>query len=497
MKHPILHLLALLLIATFALAACVAPTPPGKPATKIDSPASNSTVTEGKELAVQSTSADPRGIVQVDLLVDGQVVHSDQAPGGPQMSYTVIQKWTATGPGQHVVSVQALNKDKMAGDRASIAIVVVAAPTPAGATPTVAPSATAFPAGTAAPTQVVTGTVAPTAAPTATQPAPTATATAVPPTVPPSPVPCRNVATFVNEMIPDGTQFQPGQQFNKSWTIRNDGNCPWNNAYQLIWTGGERMTSVSTVALPDTAPGGAATLTISMAAPAQPGSHAGQWQLRDPKAAAFTTAPVLTVNIVTVAPTPVPCIPVISSFGADRTTINRGESTTLRWGLVSNAERVEIDNGIGGVATPGDHTVAPNQTTTYTLYAYCGGNTRTAQVTITVIQPQPTAVPQRVNLTGNWSAQGYTMALEEAMGCMQLPCGYRGRWIKITQGAPEITEFTEGLLDSNRSLTITVPGSIPGQPPLYFNGTASEDGQTITGSWTRGSESGQLTFRKQ
>jgi hypothetical protein len=470
-----------------ALAACVAPTQPSKPATKIDSPASNSTVTEGKELVVQSTSTDPRGIVQVDLLVDGRVVHSDQVPGGPQVSYTVIQKWTASGPGQHVVSVEAFNKDRVVGDRASIAIVVVAAPTPAGATPTVAV--------TAAPTTAATGTVQPTVAPTATKPAPTATATAVPPTVPPSPVPCRNVATFVNETIPDGTQFQPGQQFNKSWTVRNDGNCPWNNAYQLIWTGGERMTSVSAIAVPDTAPGGNATLTIAMAAPTQPGSHVGQWQFRDPRGAAFTTAPMLTVNIVTIAPTPIPCIPVISSFGADRTTINRGESTTLRWGLVSSAERVEIDNGIGGVATPGDRAVAPGQTTTYTLYAYCGGNSRTAQVTITVIQP--TAVPQRVNLTGNWSAQGYLMALEEAIGCMQLPCGYRGRWIKVTAGAPEITEFTQAQLESNRRLTITVPGSIPGQPPLYFNGTASEDGQTITGSWTRGSEGGQLTFRKQ
>jgi len=492
-KHPTLHFLALLLIATLALAACVAPTPPSEPATKIDSPASNSTVTEGQELVVQSTSADPRGIVQVDLLVDGQVVKSDQAPGGPQASYTVIQKWTAAGSGQHTVSVEALNKDRAAGDRASIAIVVVAAPAPAGTTPTVAP--------TVAPTQVVTGTVeptaAPSAAPTATQPAPTATATAAPPTVPPSPVPCRNVATFVSETIPDGTQFQPGQQFSKSWTVRNDGNCPWNNAYQLIWTGGEQMSSVNTVALPGTAPGGAATLMISMAAPSQPGSHAGRWQFRDPRGVAFTTAPTLTANIVTVAPTPVPCNPVISSFGADRTTINGGESTTLRWGLVSNADRVEIDNGIGGVATPGSSTVAPNQTTTYTLYAYCGGNTSTAQVTISVIQPQPTNPPQRVNLTGNWSAQGYTMALEEAIGCMQLPCGYRGRWIKITQGAPEITDFTQGQLDSNRGLTITVPGTIPGQPPLYFNGTASEDGGTITGSWTRGSQSGQLTFRKQ
>ena len=77
MKHPTLYLLALLLIATLALAACAAPAPPSQPATKIDSPASNSAVPAGTELVVQSTSADPRGIVQVDLLVDDQVVRSD------------------------------------------------------------------------------------------------------------------------------------------------------------------------------------------------------------------------------------------------------------------------------------------------------------------------------------------------------------------------------------------------------------------------------------
>ena len=483
MRHSTLQPLALLLIATLALAACAAPAPPSQPATKIDSPASNSAVPAGTELVVQSTSADPRGIVQVDLLVDDQVVRSDQAPGDPQASYTVIQKWTAAGSGPHTVSVEALNKDKVVGNRASIVIVVEAPPTPASPTPTVVP--------TAAPTPAVTDTVVPTAAPTAT---PTATPTAPPlaPTATPSPVPCRNVATFVSETIPDGAQFQPGQSFSKSWTVRNDGNCPWSPFYQLVFTGGERMTNVTAAAVPGAAPGGSATLTILMTAPVQPGSHAGQWQLRDPQGAAFTKAPVLTVNIVTIAPTPVACIPAISSFGADQTTINRGDSTTLRWGLVSNAESAEIDNGIGGVATPGSATVSPSQTTTYTLSASCGSNTRSAQVTINVTQP-----PQRVNLTGDWGAQGYAMSLQEALGCRQLPCGYQGRWIKITQGSPEITEFTQGVLDVNRNLAITVPGSMPGQPPLYFNGNASEDGQTIAGSWTRGSEGGQLTFRKQ
>jgi hypothetical protein len=331
-------------------------------------------------------------------------------------------------------------------------------------------------------------------APTATKPAPTATTTAVPPTVPPTPVPCRNVATFVNETIPDGTQFKPGQQFNKSWTIRNDGNCPWNNAYQLIWTGGERMTSVSAIAVPDTAPGGNATLTVALTAPTPPGGHAGQWQLRDPKGAAFTTAPMLTVNIVTIAPTPVPCIPVISGFSADRTTINRGESTVLRWGKVDNAERVEIDNGIGGVGTPGDRTVAPNQTTTFTLVAYCGGNSRTAQVTINVNQPQPTAVPQRRNISGNWSAGNHSMQLTEALGCGGPECHVTGDYALWTGGTPETGTVNGTVNVYTGAVSLTIVREMPGAPAKSFHGTLSADSNQLSGNL---SDVGQLTFYRQ
>ncbi len=456
------------------LAACAPAPAPVPPAIKIDAPPSNSQVAAGQEVLVQVSASDPRGVVKVELQVDGVLVTTANAPG-PQASFTVVLPWKAAGPGSHIVSVRSTNQDGIGSEPAAITLIVAGADGPTG-TPTVAV------------TRAVTATaVAPTAAPTAVPP------TGVPPT--PTTPPCRYVATFISETVKDGTQLLPGQQFNKSWTVRNDGNCAWNRAFALMHIDGERMAPVAGIQVPDTPPGGTVALTVAMTAPGQPGPHGGRWQLRTPQSVAF--GPYLSVNIITAAPTPVPCIPNISSFGADRTTINRGESTTLRWGKVDSADRVEIDNGIGGVGTPGDRIVAPNQTTPYTLYAYCGGNTRTAQVTITVIQPQPTQPPQRVNLTGNWSAQGYLMELEEAIGCMQLPCGYRGRWIKITQGAPQIAEFTQGLLDSNRRLTITVPGSIPGQPPLYFNGTASEDGRTITGSWTRGSESGQLTFGKQ
>ena len=94
------------------------------------------------------------------------------------------------------------------------------------------------------------------------------------------------------------------------------------------------------------------------------------------------------------APSPCPGAPVISSFTASLTSITPGQSATLSWGAVANATSVEIDHGVGGVATPGARAVSPDTTTTYTLTARGCGGTITRQVTITV-NPLPTATRTR------------------------------------------------------------------------------------------------------
>jgi hypothetical protein len=83
---------------------------------------------------------------------------------------------------------------------------------------------------------------------------------------------------------------------------------------------------------------------------------------------------------------------VIESFTADPVTITAGESSTLSWGLVSNATGVVIDQGIDGVGTPGSVVVSPGTTTTYTMTAIGLGGTDTASVTVTVNPPAPTTV---------------------------------------------------------------------------------------------------------
>lgn len=83
--------------------------------------------------------------------------------------------------------------------------------------------------------------------------------------------------------------------------------------------------------------------------------------------------------------------PRFNGFSANPSTIQRGQSTTLRWGLVANATSavLQTPDGSSGVATPGQLTVSPRRTTTYTLIAYCYNRSAQIQVTVTVQSPTP------------------------------------------------------------------------------------------------------------
>lgn len=103
------------------------------------------------------------------------------------------------------------------------------------------------------------------------------------------------------------------------------------------------------------------------------------------------TAVPATATVTNTPPAVCPGPPIIQSFVAENPDIQRGQNTVLRWGSVSNATQVAIDQGIGSVATPGSVIVSPVTTTTYTMTATgCGG---TAQAVLTVSVSQPTLPP--------------------------------------------------------------------------------------------------------
>lgn len=89
--------------------------------------------------------------------------------------------------------------------------------------------------------------------------------------------------------------------------------------------------------------------------------------------------------------------PVIGSFAAEPASIERGQSSTLRWS-VSGATDMSIDNGLGAVQSSGTRTVYPSNSTTYTLTASGPGGsvTRTATVEVRVPPPPPPPPPPPV-----------------------------------------------------------------------------------------------------
>ena len=103
-----------------------------------------------------------------------------------------------------------------------------------------------------------------------------------------------------------------------------------------------------------------------------------------------TPSPTATpTSTATPTPTSTQQPPQIAFFQANPSTILSGQCTTLEWGAVTHATAVQIDQGIGGIATPGSQSVCPAATTTYVMTATGPGGTTTATVTVTVQPGQP------------------------------------------------------------------------------------------------------------
>jgi hypothetical protein len=94
--------------------------------------------------------------------------------------------------------------------------------------------------------------------------------------------------------------------------------------------------------------------------------------------------------------------PILGGFSANPTTIRAGQTSNLSWGLVSNADAVQLSSpsGTSGVASPGNIGVSPNQTTTYTLTGWCKGTPVSQSVTVNVSNPPPPPPSSSSQITG-------------------------------------------------------------------------------------------------
>ena len=88
--------------------------------------------------------------------------------------------------------------------------------------------------------------------------------------------------------------------------------------------------------------------------------------------------------------------PVISFFTANPASVQAGECTTLSWGKVDYATTVTIDNGIGGVGTPGSREICPAATTDYVMRAVGPAGTNETQLTVAVLPGRLADLPDLI-----------------------------------------------------------------------------------------------------
>lgn len=402
------------------------------------------------QFQVVSHSTDPAHIAQVELSVNGGVVRTDPNSDPSALLVTTKQQWMPPGPGNYTLAVRAQNTAGSWGDYAQAVVTIGGGgvvqgvvysdvngnglPNDVGDAPldgvvvtltgcstqaattsadgafhfTSLPAGTClvqvskpgwkfsgtYPAGIGYPAKAASDPLKPTAfslymTPTAT---PTPTAAPLPsatssPTVSPSlvpsqtPLPAAGIAFYA-----DQTNLVAGQCTTMHWQVTNASRVLLDNE-RVLASNSRKVCPLQTithslivVTLDNQTVQRSITITVVLPSPTPTSVPP-----------TFTATPVPTA---TFTPTPVGCqgMPVISSFSANPTAIPPNGSTTLSWGLVSNASSVEIDNGIGGVPTPGSVKVSLKQTTTFTLTAFCGSNRATRRVTVTVargIVPMP------------------------------------------------------------------------------------------------------------
>lgn len=91
-----------------------------------------------------------------------------------------------------------------------------------------------------------------------------------------------NLATL-DVTIPDGTPMTPGQEFTKTWKIRNTGICTWDTDYQAIFSysspSNEDMDAQPIPLTALVAPGEEVDISVQFKAPSTAGEYTGYWQM--------------------------------------------------------------------------------------------------------------------------------------------------------------------------------------------------------------------------
>lgn len=130
------------------------------------------------------------------------------------------------------------------------------------------------PTSAATATEAVTATVEETTQPTA-----TAAPTNNPFETTPTQIICDDAKWVEDVTVPDGTQMSPGQDFVKTWKIKNTGSCTWGTGYAPIFAYGEKMGGIAEPLTGAVAPGEEVEISVRFKAPTNTGEFSSTWRM--------------------------------------------------------------------------------------------------------------------------------------------------------------------------------------------------------------------------
>jgi len=83
----------------------------------------------------------------------------------------------------------------------------------------------------------------------------------------------------VDVNYPDDTSVTPGQDFIKTWKVKNIGTCTWGAGYTLVYAGYTDKMSGQAVAFGEILPGQEVEISVQFKAPSEAGTYVSAWTL--------------------------------------------------------------------------------------------------------------------------------------------------------------------------------------------------------------------------
>ncbi len=95
----------------------------------------------------------------------------------------------------------------------------------------------------------------------------------------PTAVLCDDAAWVADVSVEDGTEMAPGQDFEKTWLIKNTGSCTWSQEYKLAFGYGDKMSGQAREIGKIVKPSETVEVSVVFAAPLVAGSYQSYWRM--------------------------------------------------------------------------------------------------------------------------------------------------------------------------------------------------------------------------